>query len=265
MPKRPDPSGTNDLCPHCHRAVSWKHVLDPLPVVSPADFTGEYPDRQTIDPMLCPGCGKFVVDLVLEHGEETGFSSPLWGEAARARIYPEHGGLRPRLDSELIPRQFRELYNEAVDIEALSLRGACGLLRTALEAILLHRGHQGRNLEAKIDAARVAEKTWPADLLSKLHLVRLLGNIGDHWDIDASGNVTAIDAAELEAMFGAVEQMLQVVFVGPLTAAAEIERLNTKLEAAGKPMRLSKDGAIVDKDGNPWQPKKLKAVPEKAS
>ena len=83
--------------------------------------------------------------------------------------------------------------------------------------------------------------------------------------VDASGNVTAIDAAELEAMFGAVEQMLQVVFVGPLTAAAEIERLNTKLEAAGKPMRLSKDGAIVDKDGNPWQPKKLKAVPEKAS
>lgn len=262
MPKRPEPSGHTDTCPHCGRAVAWKHVLEPRPVVSPPDFSSEFAaSRQTIDPMLCPGCGKFVVDIVLEHGEETGFGSPVsWGEAMRARLYPEFGGVRPALDSELIPPKLRQLYNEAVAIESQSIRGACALLRLCLEALLIRLGFKGELIQ-QIDAAVKADLGWPHALLSKLQLVRLLGNFGVHWSLDDKGEVVDLDEAELEAMFAAVEQFFRVVFVDPKTDTADIERINKKLEKAGKPMRIGAKGEMVDVDGNPWPPKKVKAVP----
>lgn len=261
MPKRPEPSGHTDTCPHCRRAVAWKHLLEELPVVSPHDPSEEGPpSRQTLDPMRCPGCKMLVIDLVDEFGQQIDVGFYSWSEEYRSRLYPEFGGVRPALESELIPPKLRQLYNEAVAIESQSIRGACALLRLCLEALLIRLGFKGELIQ-QIDAAVKADLGWPHALLSKLQLVRLLGNFGVHWSVDDKGEMVDLDEAELEAMFAAVEQFFRVVFVDPKTDTADIERINKKLEKAGKPMRIGAKGAMVDVDGNPWPPKKVKAVP----
>ncbi len=196
----------------------------------------------------CPACHADVFDYV-QMIEINGGSE----EAVRHRLFPMFGGARVRLNAEGIPAQLRELFNEAAAIEGISVRGAAALLRLSLQAALIQQGFAQRSLDEQIDAAVTGDKGWPAVLLQKLQIVRLLGNFGVHWILDDAGNVIEVELVELEAMFGAVEQLFRVVFVDPQADAADIARINVKLEKAGKPMRIGPAGSMVDSNGQPWQ------------
>jgi hypothetical protein len=68
--------------------------------------------------------------------------------------------------------------------------------------------------------------------------------------------VVPVEADELEAMFGAVEQALRIVFIDSKRDVEEVERINKKLEKVGRTIRIGKKGAIVGTDGNPLPSRK---------
>lgn len=241
----------SERCPHCQVTVVFKDAFEKTPVLSEDERGGA---RVALYVRECPACWKLVIDRVPEQYA----GNDEWYDDGGERLHPQLGGSRELVEHAAIPPQLRQLYNEAVRIEPASVRGAAGLLRLCLEAVLFHEGFKERNLDQQIDAALKVKQSWPKTLLSKLHLVRFLGNWSVHWSLDDKGEVIPVEAGELDAVFSTVEQLFRVVWVDPHAAAADVAALNTKLEKAGKSMRIGPDGSIVDDKGQPWQPPKRK-------
>lgn len=246
-------------CPHCQALVVFQEALSEQPVVETSVAVGGRNVRKQLHLYRCPNakCRGLIVELDVYMS--IGPMMPHMSLSESLRLFPLKRGNRSRLLADAIPAPLRQLFNEAVLVELDSVRAACSLLRTCLEALLIGRGYRGE-LAVMIDAAREKERAWPESLLAKLHLVRFLGNFGAHWSLDDVGNVVDVDAGELEVMFATVEQALQVVFVGPAADAANIEQLNKKLEKAGKAVRLGPNGALTDAAGGPWPPPKQPRV-----
>src|SRR5881398_3269726 len=79
------------------------------------------------------------------------------------------------------PAEVRGLFLEASTCEeAGALRGAAGLLRACVEAIVNEQGVSGRNLRDKIDGLQAKVPSLDANMIRDLHDARLTGNWSLH-------------------------------------------------------------------------------------
>ena len=79
------------------------------------------------------------------------------------------------LPIEEMPDSVKELYNEAREIVGKSPRGACALLRLAIETLLKEIGLKGKTLKAMIEGSDLSER-----IKNALKTVRVVGNNAVH-------------------------------------------------------------------------------------
>jgi uncharacterized protein DUF4145 len=85
------------------------------------------------------------------------------------------GGPRPHLD---MPRDVRTDYEEARTIVALSPRGACALLRLAVQKLCGELGESGKSIDK--DIANLVNKGLDIEVQQALDSLRVIGNNAVH-------------------------------------------------------------------------------------
>lgn len=85
------------------------------------------------------------------------------------------GGPRPHVD---MPDDVKADYEEARQIVGISPRGACALLRLAVQKLCADLGEQGKNIDA--DIAALVKKGLPVEVQEALDSLRVIGNEAVH-------------------------------------------------------------------------------------
>ena len=91
-------------------------------------------------------------------------------------VYPIFA-VYPKPNTEM-PQTVLELYNEAGEICNKSPRGACGLLRLALQTLCIELGEKGEDLNT--DIKNLVNKGLPDIVQQSLDIVRVVGNKAVH-------------------------------------------------------------------------------------
>ncbi len=108
-------------------------------------------------------------------------------------VYPNLSAPEP--NSEM-PQSVLDVYKEAGQIYTLSARGACALLRLAIQILCKELGEKGKNIND--DIASLVRKDLPVTIQEALDVVRVIGNNAVHpGQIDADDQQTAIQLFEL--------------------------------------------------------------------
>lgn len=153
-------------------------------------------------------------------------------------IYPSVvTGEEPNAD---MPENILADYQEARSILDLSPRGACALLRLAVQKLCLHLGEKGKNIDE--DIASLVSKGLDQMTADALDSVRVIGNEAVHpGQMDLKDDRTT--AAELfYAVNFVVDQMItkrrklaEIYAKLPLEKRAAIDQRNAKAKVAEKP------------------------------
>lgn len=136
-----------------------------------------------------------------------------WWEMVRPRV---GGGLRPHPQ---MPGDVRTDYEEARAIVMQSPRGACALLRFALQTLLGHLGQKGKKPDDAI--AALVRAGLPVQTQQALDVLRVVGNNAVHpLELDLRD-----DVATATGLFGVINFIVQDRIAQPL----EIERMFSML------------------------------------
>jgi hypothetical protein len=214
-------------CPHCRVAihVEWKtNVLDI-----------EVTERGTNQPLgwqtryaKCPACAEAIIALNpgrLINGRLVAQQTYLVWPRSSERPCPKE-----------VPRDIADDFKEAVAVLATSPKASAALSRRCLQQVLVqYQSAEGRDLQKQIDDF-IAKKHPPAYISDQLHAVRQIGNFGAHTQKDeATGVILPVEPGEAEWNLEVLESLFDFTFVQPALAQERKDRLNQKLEAAGKP------------------------------
>lgn len=95
---------------------------------------------------------------------------------SKKMIFPESSGISlPNTD---LNEEIKDDYNEARSILNKSPRGACALLRLALQKLCKQLGEKGKNINN--DVASLVKKGLPSQIQQSLDIVRVIGNESVH-------------------------------------------------------------------------------------
>ncbi len=147
------------------------------------------------------------------------------------RAYPI-ASARP-IPASAVPPSVRDLYLEARSVDLISSRAAAALLRACLQASLRECGFRGQRLVDEIKLAEGDQRSTPS-LSEKLHMIREVGNYAAHPTQTDTGEVLKVEAGEVEALFGGLNEFFEVFYVKPATHAKQLREINQKLTAVGK-------------------------------
>ncbi len=220
------------LCPHCDfQSLFDSHTVPYNNGAAMTRVVDVMPDT-LLTALCCRHCKGFIIRIA-RHQE--GIRNP----DGTPYFEPEHlypWKPRPPKVPEDVPKDLREAYEEAWALQNISECAAAVMARRCLQLTLRKQGFVKRTLDAEIEAA---EATVGADLATQLHYVRTVGNIGAH-PMDAEGGVSFeellnVQPGELVALFAAIREAFEEFFVKPARKKRDLDALNAKLKAAGKP------------------------------
>jgi len=168
-------------CPHCGvlaRQYKWGHELK----VGTQCYDESHIKSVQLRLSRCENCNKNCIWL---------------GETI---LFPDRGNApRPNPD---MPVEVQEDYEEAARIYLKSPRGAAALLRLAIQKLMTHLGHAGKNINDAI-AALVATGL-PQKIQQALDVVRVTGNNAVH-----PGLLDANDVQVAEKLFPLVNVIVE--------------------------------------------------------
>lgn len=202
--------GFSMVCPRCSTQVWFRRVGDACasePVTKPAGHAA-----WRITAWECTACKQPVVLLaegVHLAAHRPGTTGPSF-EAARVRMIEPRASER-RAPHPIVPSEWRRDYREAAAIEHQSPRAAATLLRRIMTGMLREKGLTG-GLDDMIEAAR---NTLPDFIYAALDGARRHGAWNALPRYDRVGELVDVKPHELEACFGAVEEMFEVWYIGP--------------------------------------------------
>lgn len=99
----------------------------------------------------------------------------LWTQDGRCIDPVAAGGPRPHID---MPEDVKADYEEARQIVGMSPRGACALLRLAVQKLCADLGEKGKNIDD--DIAALVTKGLPVEVQQALDSLRVIGNEAVH-------------------------------------------------------------------------------------
>jgi hypothetical protein len=222
-------SSIRAVCPNCDTGaelvansarVVWpslgedRHYLEAFTPGVPA-AQAPLPDERVEEQVWeCSYCSRTTILHVRYLGTGDDRAITYW------QVWPEQA---PRELPDEAPAEMRSLYREASQAEnAGALRGAAGLYRAAVEALLKNQGIEGPNLEQRIDALQ--GKGVDSDLVRDLHEARLTGN----WSLHDGVVFSAEEIADLAQL---IHDAVRVLYVQP----AERERMREARAARRAP------------------------------
>lgn len=222
-------SGPEQACPLC-KAIVVLYTEQKWEVCVERD---EDPPESGIDLRVyrCPNqaCRGYVIEKVYWYDD------PNVGEVLinkTERLYPAKED--PAAPPPEVPAEVREDYDGARRIAKVNADASAALARRCLHACLSLAGFKGKQLSDLIDDAQKDPRTT-SDLLESFHIVRNVGNYAVHPIRDREGELLKVEPGELEALFLALDDTIDLLFVRAKRRALLIEKLDEKLKSAGKP------------------------------
>jgi hypothetical protein len=178
----------------------------------------------------CPACKR--VSVFLEEME--GFSGLPHRKRWRRMVRPK-GVARSPLPAE-VPGEFASDYLEACNVLADSPKASAALSRRCLQKLLRdHAKFEQRDLYDQIEAA-LKSKMLPSDIADDLDAVRVVGNFAAHpLKRTNTGEIVEVEPGEAEWNLEVLEQLFDFYFVRPLLSRKRRDKLDKKLDEAGKP------------------------------
>lgn len=206
-------------CPHCEAYAKQTWYTLGLSILT---LTGNYYLRETLSNFSisqCEHCGRITI----------------WD--MDKLIYP----LIPSspLPSEDMPEDIKEDYLEARKIFSFSPRGACAILRLAIQKLMRYLGEKGENLNE--DIANLVKKGLPIRIQKALDIVRVIGNNAVH-----PGQIDINDNPEIAIkLFEIINLIIDTMITGP----KKIDELFNTLPETSKEQIKRRDKKINSEAG----------------
>lgn len=191
--------------------------------------------------MQCPSCDKAIVRLSEGPPRWAGLPGEEFlvgveeGKVLRQVIlYPRVPFTRP-LPSE-VPTTIRQDFEEALIVLPFSPKASAALSRRCLQNILVDAGQvKSKDLAPQIEEA-VKVHGFTAGLRRMLTAVRMVGNYAAHPIKDKStGVIVDVEPGEAELNLSALTDLIDYFYVRPAEEQKQLDEINKKLVAAGKP------------------------------
>jgi len=214
--------GSRGKCLHCQTTVRFE-----LPTSNKYHFPVSA-DNQQINIIVaqCPECKKLIITfLEVQNGDA---SLPSVSEFIAWPI----SSSRPPAPSE-VPTQIADDYNEAALVLPVSAKASAALSRRCLQAVLSDAGRsQKKYLSDQIDEVL---PSLPSFIAENLHAVRIIGNFAAHQQKSkVSGEILGVEPGEAELNLDVLDTLFDFYYVKPEIERKKREKLNAKLEEAGK-------------------------------
>ncbi|RKX95205.1 MAG: hypothetical protein DRP55_10475 [Spirochaetes bacterium] len=147
-------------------------------------------------------------------------------------IYPDCTGIEP--PNQDLDEEIKNDYTEAASILQKSPRGACALLRLAIQKLCIKLGEEGKNLNE--DIANLVKKGLPVKIQKALDAVRVIGNEAVHpGELDLKDDI--VTATQLFKLINFIAEKM-------ITEPKEVEEIYNKIPESKK-----KQIEERDKDG----------------
>jgi hypothetical protein len=132
-----------------------------------------------------------------------------------------------------VPDSYASDFKEASAVLTISAKASAAISRRLLQHVLKDEGQaKKRDLIDQIDEIL---PTLPA-YLQDLHAIRHIGNFAAHPSKDKNtGEIVAVEPGEAEWLLDILSRLFDFYFVQPAIRATQVDALNKKLKAAGKP------------------------------
>jgi hypothetical protein len=230
------------ICPTCSLGIHFE--LDDhsqaYPFAAPEEHLAE-----DIAYGTCPECNEIIVlkrkgpwKKDKDSYSDSGHITEVTQEVI---IYPKP---QPReLESDDIPESYRNDFSEAAAVLDLSPKASAAISRRLLQQLLReHFAVKPADLSKEIDEFLHAAHV-PSYIADQIDAVRNVGNFAAHpLKETQTGAILDVEPGEAEWLLDVLEALFDFAFVQPARARAARERLNMKLQTAGKPqMKGSKE------------------------
>lgn len=219
------------LCPHCSTVVKiqWNFT-------DPQQFNEEKETGTEIYYGECPNCLKLVIgmqEVRVPYGTST--YEDFVGKAVywKKIVYPKTNSFQ---DSNDIPSQYLEDYEESIKVLSFSPKSSAALTRRLLQNILREEFQISKNSLAEEIEVFINKQGIPSHITDAVDAVRNIGNIAAHPSKDkTTGIIVPVESGEAEWLIEVIEQLFDFVFIQPKKMEKRKQELNLKLDKLGKP------------------------------
>lgn len=149
-----------------------------------------------------------------------------------------------------VPEPIIKAYTDSCRLSGLHTGAAGAYARRALELLLDGMGYQAKTILDSIQKAKKEtdpDKRLPKRLMLRLDYIKEIGNFALHVRRDRELAIIDVEAAEVEACLGTVEELLKFVFEDPGADYLRAVELNKKLAEANRPVL-----DLPDQPGSSW-------------
>lgn len=219
-------------CPHClvefHARVIWLDVGQ--------DAEGDW----GIEKYSCPNaeCRKSILYLVMGDAVRTGGPFRRIVSEQKGILVNPKGSSRPPVPPQ-VPEEFPEDYTEACIVLPDSEKTSAALSRRCLQHLLrevakVEPSNLAHEIQQVIDSGQL-----PSHIVEAIDAVRNIGNFAAHpIKSEKTGEILPVEPGEAEWNLEVLEALFDFYFVQPEVLRRKREKLDAKLEEAGKkPMK----------------------------
>ena len=232
-------------CPHCLDSFfeQWTSLTVYL---KPgwAEHVQDVDGRWLLDCCMCASCKRAIIRLSqqkLGPGPDVPGAAGTYRIVASQLVRPKSIAREP-LASE-VPAELATDYREACLVLADSPKASAALSRRCLQALLSQKGDTSKRDLAEQIQEVLDSRQLPSYLADGLDAVRIIGNFASHpIKSTNTGEIIEIESGEAEWNLDVLEGLFDFYFVQPMKFREKKERLNEKLQDAGKPPMKTIDG-----------------------
>ena len=151
------------------------------------------------------------------------------------------------LPVEDMPESVKKIYNEARDIVNKSSRGACALLRLAIQRLMKELGEDENNLNKAI--GNLVKKGLPKRIQEALDYVRVTGNKAVHQESVHSEKINIQDTQDDQEIAGTLFMLVNFICEKMITEEKKVNAMYSSLSSNKIKAIENRDNTVNDNKG----------------